>query len=197
MTNQILGQAEDALTFAAVKYCLVELLRALDDDSDADDCIVFFRPSFGRSRPPQFGEFDFIIGTPRAVYPGESKWPGSSGYVPGGGFVLPAEQLRRHKIFHVYREAWQARISDDWKGVAGAAAPGLAALGWFPPPADTRLARTLHALLSHLGKCGRKNVDVLLFVQPEGKVYPPPASCPGFMVVSIVCPVVVGDFVRL
>lgn len=109
---------------------------------------------------PQFGEFDFIIGTPRAVYPGELKWPGSSGYVPGGVFVLPPEQLRRHKIFHVYREAWQARISDDWKGVAASAAPGLATLGSFPPPADKRLASTLHAVLSRLGRCGRKNIDV-------------------------------------
>lgn len=49
MGNQIVGHTEDALTFATVKYCLVELLRALGDDSDADDCLVFFRPSFGRS----------------------------------------------------------------------------------------------------------------------------------------------------
>jgi hypothetical protein len=74
---------------------------------------------------------------------------------------------------------------------------GLRALGSFPPPADTRLARTLQTVLSRLGKCGRKNIDVLLFVQPEGNAYVPPTSCSGYIIVSIVYPIVISDFVRL
>jgi hypothetical protein len=186
------------MTLTTVKYRLPELLRALGDNTDPAQAVVFFRPSFGRSRPPLFGEFDLLIGTCLAVYLGESKWPGSAGYVPGGELILPPEQRRRHAIFKAWRGAYRARVADNYAALAAAAMPRLAPFGSFsfPPPADSLLAKTLLNVLSALDGCGDDMRDFLLFVQTEGGTWAPPARCDGFTIVSMMCRSVIGDFVR-
>ena len=72
---KILGYGEDFLTFWAVSRNLGEILRQLKDDTNTDDCVVFYRPSFGRrggTRRAEFGEFDALIITSKTAYLVES-----------------------------------------------------------------------------------------------------------------------------
>ena len=57
----ILGYGEDPLTFWALKSKLSNILEKLEDESEPSDCLIFYRPSFGRSGGAQraeFGEFE-------------------------------------------------------------------------------------------------------------------------------------------
>ena len=47
--SEIFGYGEDALTFWALKRHLSEILKELKDKTEPSDCLIFFRPSFGRS----------------------------------------------------------------------------------------------------------------------------------------------------
>ena len=58
---KLLGYGEDALTLWVLRHRLDKLLDSIDDKSDPEGCVAYFRPSFGRSGGPnssQFGEFD-------------------------------------------------------------------------------------------------------------------------------------------
>jgi hypothetical protein len=137
-----------------------------------------------------------IVGTPAGVYQTECKWPRSSSYVPGGEFVLAPEQRLRHEIFRAYRNAWE--VSGRWVDMVAVVEPELRRLGISPPRADTRLARILTTVLTRLESCGETITDVLLFLQPAAQPGCLPQSrCAGFTAVSLVCPVAIGDFVRL
>jgi len=62
--TKILGYGEDALTLWALKNKLSISLNAFEDQTNPEDCIVFYRPSFGRSGgtlSAQFGEFDALV----------------------------------------------------------------------------------------------------------------------------------------
>lgn len=62
--NETLGYGEDALTLWALEKHRSEILNKLDDQTTTSDCLVFFRPSFGRSGgkgSAEFGEFDSRI----------------------------------------------------------------------------------------------------------------------------------------
>lgn len=75
--NEILGYGEDALTLWALKKHISEILNKLNDQTTPSDCLVFFRPSFGRSggkRSAQFREFDSILASSKNIYLIESKW---------------------------------------------------------------------------------------------------------------------------
>src|SRR2546426_593351 len=83
--RSIICYGEDALTWHAVSNGLPGIFRQLGDDTDPGRALVFYRPSFGRrgsaltgSLRSEFGEFDVIIGTPRAVYLVEAKWSASA-----------------------------------------------------------------------------------------------------------------------
>jgi len=45
----IIGYGEDGLTAWAVTHRLADILKALDDPTAPSDCMVVFRPSFGRA----------------------------------------------------------------------------------------------------------------------------------------------------
>lgn len=49
LRNEMLGYSEDAFTFWALKRHLTEILEKLNDKTKPSDCLIFFRPSFGRS----------------------------------------------------------------------------------------------------------------------------------------------------
>lgn len=113
----ILGYGEDSLTLWAIKSHLNTILENIADDSDTDDCIVYFRPSFGRSGgelSSQFGEFDFIIITTNGVYLGESKWDNSS-ELKELSVNLRDEQILRHKLFSTYIKKWLQTNPKNWE----------------------------------------------------------------------------------
>ncbi len=114
--NEILGYGEDAFTFWALKRCLPEILEELNDKTKPSDCLIFYRPSFGRSGVAEFGEFDAILASSRNIYLIESKWDGLL-INRRDEIALTLNQVLRHKIFSWYLTNWDAQeYSDNWGG---------------------------------------------------------------------------------
>ena len=201
----ILGYGEDALTLHALVNGLPAIFASLGDDTDAAKALVFYRPSFGRrgarsDGPPgsQFGEFDAIIGTLRAVYLVEAKRSGS-GEMKGDDLQLRPEQLTRHLAFRAYFEEWRRGGLHEWVPFGARMRTAFESWGLRlePPPAGTRLAKNLAYVLGRLDICGSHLVDVLLFCRiAEGA--PVPATCGTFRIVSHLCrPDDHSEFIRL
>lgn len=116
---KLIGYGEDALTYWALTKKLDLILKELEDDSQRDDCLVLYRPSFGRGRivrkpsdrKAEFGEFDAILSTTRAVYLIESKWDNLS---ENKKVVIELSdvQILRHKTFAWYYDHW--KVGSDW-----------------------------------------------------------------------------------
>ncbi len=202
---QMLGYGEDALTLHALTKGLARILAQLGDDSDADNALVFYRPSFGRrsSAPSgtprsEFGEFDSIIGTRCAVYLVEAKWS-ASGELDGADLKLRPEQLRRHKAFRTYLQEWRRERPASWAAFVTRMAPILRAegIGLVPPGSGTTLGRNLEYILRQLDGYGPQVIDVLLFCRLS-EAMPAPATCGSFTVVTHTCSPAEGSgFVRL
>ncbi len=111
---KVLGYGEDFLTFWAINKKLDRIFNQLKDKTDPEECIVFYRPSFGRKGGTiraEFGEFDAIIVTPKTAYLVESKWDGSNASFKDNILKLEEVQIRRHKIFRWYHENWK---KENW-----------------------------------------------------------------------------------
>lgn len=170
----VIGYGEDGLTYLALTQRLPEFLAGLDksDDTEPTDCLLFYRPSFGRRGgpgSPMIGEFDAILGTRQAVYLIESKWSDSSS--PGDRVViLEPHQVDRHCIFRSIREAWQRRSPIAWEDFRAANPQGfhnrpLASL-------DRTLGRNMDYLLGRLQQSPIEMRDVLLFFRRSARVCP-------------------------
>lgn len=109
----IIGYGEDALTYWALTHKLEKILVDLGDHPRPEDCMIFYRPSFGRGgrSGASFGEFDAILSTKVATYLIESKWDGSS-EATSKGVSLTKTQERRHKVFHWYLQ--NLKTGDKW-----------------------------------------------------------------------------------
>lgn len=182
-----IGYGEDALSYWALTNQIKSVLAQLEDRSDSKDCVLFFRPSFGRSgsspmeeesiavdeKPradsPQFGEFDAILGTPYAIYLIEAKWSRSS-EINRGRFVLRPEQLRRHAIFRAYLSSWRESKWELWQEFSDAHSGFLEVENIRYPiaPSRSQLSRSLQTVLTTLDGFGEKVIDVLLSLRLEG-----------------------------
>jgi len=107
MASKFYVYGEDGLTLKVLKNNLGSILLELDG-SNPEDCTVFYRPSFGRTR--HYGEFDAIIITQNNAYLIESKWDGSSNLQSD----LHETQIRRHEILRWYHERWMRETEMDW-----------------------------------------------------------------------------------
>ena len=169
------GYGEDSLTLCALTGRLSEFLDLLDDASDRETAIVLYRPSFGRSaKSSPFGEFDAIVGTPKAVYLVEAKWS-RSGEAWESQMNLRSEQLRRHRIFRWYLERWRAAPVSDWAVFMDAAAReqfGGTFEGKALAPSGSILAQSLEYTMTLLAACGAVE-DVLLYCDIDGRPCPP------------------------
>ena len=56
---KIIGYGEDALTYWALTEKLEYVLEKLNDKSEPKNCVLYYRPSFGRGE--YYGEFDAIL----------------------------------------------------------------------------------------------------------------------------------------
>ena len=175
----MLGYGEDALTLWALTRHLDRVIGALETPpSPPESCMVLLRPSFGRSGgpdSPQFGEFDFIIGTPfGGVYLGESKWEHSP-ELSGADTTLRPEQMERHRIFRAYYQHWVSRPRWLEGEFFRTAAPVLKAAGITKPvpPDGSRLAENLQNALQLLAEAtggATTVVDVLLVADGSGRL---------------------------
>jgi len=152
--NEILGYGEDAFTLWAFKKRISETLDKLNDRSSPSDCLIFFRPSFGRSGgkgSAQFGEFDSILASSKNVYLIESKWDNFSEN-ESDEIILDNEQVLRHKIFSWYYMNWDARQYPDWRKFVNALQDDF--IRNFPDrkiaPPERLLARNLEFVLKKL-----------------------------------------------
>jgi len=153
--NEILGYGEDAFTFRALKRRTSEILKKSHDQTDPSDCLIFFRPSFGRRAGKgraEFGEFDAIVASAQNIYLIESKWDKSSEN-KNDKIKLAEAQIRRHKIFSWYLENWdRQKYSNNWGGFESDFHDDFAKK--FPDrkmaPAGSRLAKDLEFVLNRL-----------------------------------------------
>ena len=189
----ILGYGEDALTLHALVNGLPVIFARLGDDTDAAKAVVFYRPSFGRrggtpdAPGSQFGEFDAIIGTARAVYLVEAKRSGS-GELAGTDLQLRPEQIRRHLAFRAYFEEWRRERPEDWTSFATRMRAAFDSRGLHldAPAAGTMLAKNIADVLGRLDLCGPKLIDILLFCRLSNTA-PVPETCGTFCIVSHLC----------
>jgi hypothetical protein len=161
---QLFGYGEDGLTMWALRDKLPDLLMALGDDSQAENCLVFFRPSFGRGANC-FGEFDAILATERKTYLIESKWDSDGAITARRKFRLEDCQPLRHIIFRWIRSRWGNHEWPDWGQFVkevGADFSGAFAGRVLPKP-TTLLARNLRFVMTQLSAKPVEMEDILLF----------------------------------
>jgi hypothetical protein len=115
--TQILGYGEDALTLWALKNHLSKILERFEDKSDPSKCLVFYRPSFGRSggeKSSEFGEFDAMVASLENIYLIESKWDNLSNNENYKVKIKNVQQLR-HDIFSWYLTHWHKKYVGRWE----------------------------------------------------------------------------------
>jgi len=153
--SEILGYGEDAFTFWALKRHISEILKKLNDQTKPSDCLILFRPSFGRrggERRAEFGEFDAILASSQKVYLIESKWDRRL-RSRRNEIVLTDEQVIRHKIFSWYLENWDAqRYGNNWRKFESESQSNFAKefADMKIAPAENRLAENLKLVLDKL-----------------------------------------------
>jgi hypothetical protein len=100
---------------------LFEILNKFQDKTPQSECLVFYRPSFGRrnskANSSVFGEFEAIIASKKNVYLIESKWD-NLGEFKNDELMLRKEQTSRHKILSWYLTHWNEEYSDSWYSFA-------------------------------------------------------------------------------
>jgi len=107
----ILSNGEDALTWMIVSNDdhLRSFLRKLGDDTDPKECLVWYRPSFGRGG--NLGEFDAIIRASHKVYLVEAKWDRSAEVRRTRPVIIRKEQARRHAELRMFLARKKGRAS--------------------------------------------------------------------------------------
>ena len=113
---EILGYGEDSLTMWMLKHHISKILDE-DDKTHVSNCLVFYRPSFGRSGgsdSPEFGEFDAIVASFKKVYLIESKWDNLSGSNRNREPLKHVQRLR-HRVFSWYLTNWNKGYLNDWQ----------------------------------------------------------------------------------
>jgi len=114
--RKILGYGEDALTLWALKHNLNAILDYFNDKTAPPSCLVFYRPSFGRSggkNSSEFGEFDAIIASSENVYLVESKWDNLGKTKNYKDIIKPVQRLR-HDILSWYLTHWDKKYRNKW-----------------------------------------------------------------------------------
>jgi hypothetical protein len=165
------------------------ILDEFNDTTPPSECVVFYRPSFGRRGGPgsQFGEFDGILVSAESVYLIESKWRDRK--------PLRPEQRLRHQVLTWYILNWKEdfRLDEfdlDWEAFREEKEQDFQlALGKTIPRSLTHLAKNLGFVLNKIvGRCreinDKKIRNVLLFFH-EGEKQVPDLKEPGFSVINI------------
>lgn len=154
--STMFGYGEDSLTLWALTDRLERTLKDLGDGSESKDCLVFYRPSFGRrggKNRSEFGEFDAILATAKCIYPIESKWDSASDRMKDC-ITLKHNQLLRHKIFMWYYWKWSEGGGEEWEWFRNRHSEEFKKTfsGKRIPKEETLLARNLKFVLEKL--CG-------------------------------------------
>ncbi len=197
---QLYGYGEDALTIYALQNRIESILSKLADNSDPHNRKMIYRPSFGRGRGGSFGEFDFLIATPKTIYLGESKWIGSKELRKRAReIILDETQIKRHQTFEKYRSEWvhckalYMRESDSpfkWSDFLGSVATRNALDDLVLPQSGSKLAANIMTYMDMIdesqgGTAGEVR-HVILFIE-AGFQYDELSVPPSFEFVHIDC----------
>ncbi len=189
----MLGYGEDALTLWALKTRLGAILGAFRDKTNPNDCLVHYRPSFGRSggqNSAEFGEFDAIVASRETYYLIESKWDNHARYEKEG-IILRKEQLLRHEFFSWYLFNWSPKYSGNWQKFKSEYENDFKKFDKLIPPPGSLLAINLESVLAKLiDYCYvdsiRNNVrNVLLFFYDAKRSKPPRKVNGDFTIIPI------------
>jgi hypothetical protein len=116
---KIFGYGEDALTLWALKHRISVILNHFEDKTAPSQCLIFFRPSFGRrggQKSAEFGEFDAIIASKENIYLIESKWDNlTRKKKKDDRIIIRPEQKTRHHVFSWYITHWNKKYSNNWE----------------------------------------------------------------------------------
>jgi len=144
---------ENAFTFWGLERRISEILKKLNDRTKPLDCLIFYRPGFGRrGGGAEFGEFDAIVASSQSIYLIESKWDRLMRN-RRNEIALTSNQVLRHKIFSWYLENWDAqRYTNNWREFERESQSNFEKA--FPnrkvAPAGSLLAKNLEFVLNRL-----------------------------------------------
>ncbi|MGD0994600.1 MAG: hypothetical protein ABR909_03630 [Candidatus Bathyarchaeia archaeon] len=201
--SKILGYGEDALTLWALKHHVSKILEEFQDKTTLSDCLIFYRPSFGRhgkANSSVFGEFDAILASRKNIYLIESKWDNLTEFNKDE-LMLRDEQTLRHEVFSWYLTHWNKKYYGNWQTFIDEHQKDFK----FEKKTIARnslLARNLESVLSKLQEhCPNFSPDniknVLLFFH-DAKNTPPTKTNNGFTLISIdYSKEIKGNFVTL
>lgn len=206
--SKILGYGEDAFTLWALKQHTSDILKSFQDQTAPSDCLIFYRPSFGRSGgedTAEFGEFDAILVSAENIYLMESKWDNFSRFKTAEITIRPEQKLR-HRIFSWYLTHWDKKYFNDWENFVKEQINDFQKK--FPKrkiaPAGSLLATNLQFILTMLQKryeqfSSEHNIkNVLLFFFNEERSKPPTKISKGFKLINIdYSKEILGNFVTL
>lgn len=189
---KIFGYGEDAFTLWALKHRRADILKQFQDKTSTSDCLIFYRPSFGRGDGAEFGEFDAILVSFKNIYLIESKWDNFSKN-QNDTITLESCQELRHPIFSWYLLHWDEKYSKKWESFV------KEQKGDFQKefkkrriaPTGSLLAENLEIILTmlhkHFGKTpSKQNIkNVLLFFYNKNNSSPPRKIPEGFNLIAI------------
>ncbi len=191
--TKILGYGEDAFTLWSLKQHTSKILDKFQDKTAISDCLIFYRPSFGRhskANSSVFGEFDALIASKENIYLIESKWDNLTEF-NDTEFILREEQTLRHKIFSWYLTHWNKKYSNNWQAFMNEHQNDFKIKNKTIAPKDSLLAKNLEFILSKLQEhCGsllsENNIkNVLLFFFNAEKSKPPIKTNSTFKLIPI------------
>jgi hypothetical protein len=191
--SKIFGYGEDALTLWALKQHASRILKEFQDKTPISNCLIFYRPSFGRHSKTSgsvFGEFDAIVASKENIYLIESKWDNLAKF-NSSEFVLREEQTLRHKIFSWYLTHWKKKYLNDWQKFMKEHQSDFKFGNKTLAPEGSLLARNLELILSKLQENCRScpsedNIkNVLLFFYNAEKSKPPTKTNKIFRLIPI------------
>lgn len=196
MTNggisKIFGYGEDAFTLWALKQHTSKILQEFQDKTAPSDCLIFYRPSFGRQSKESkavFGEFDAIIASQENIYLIESKWDNLSKF-DKDELILREEQELRHQILSWYLTHWNKKYSKDWECFVTENQNDFEFEGKTIAPTNSLLAKNLEFILTkslkHCQKFSQNNIkNMMFFFYNAKKSKPPKKISRGFTLIPI------------
>lgn len=161
----------------ALKDHVSDILKPFQDQTLPSNCLIFYRPSFGRAggkKTAEFGEFDAVIASLTNIYLIQSKWDNLA-LGKKTERAMRRVQVLRHHIFSWYITHWKRTYCNNW-GLFVAEQEDNFTKAFRKPIArsGTLLAKNpefvLSMLLEHCkglsGEQNVKNVLVFFFVFP-------------------------------
>ena len=188
--SKILGYGEDALTSWALKQHPSKILDKFQDKTPISECLIFYRPSFGRrskSNSSVFGEFDAILASRKNIYLIESKWDNLTKF-DKDELMLNDAQTLRHEVFSWYLTHWNKKYYGNWQTFANEQQNEFK----FKNKTIARnslLARNLESVLNklqeHCPSLSSDNIKNVLLFFHDAKNIPPTKTNKGFIPIPI------------